>query len=64
MAQKQKRKAKNSEQSQRFKEAARKLGADESGEMFERAFKKIVPEKLPESPDKALASSRSRNHTR
>ena len=26
------------EQSERFKETARKLGADESGEVFERAF--------------------------
>lgn len=35
------------EQSQRFKEAAKELGADESGEMFERAFKRIVPPKKP-----------------
>lgn len=34
------------EQSRRFKEAARELGADESGETFERAFKKIVPAKM------------------
>jgi hypothetical protein len=31
------------EQSERFKETARKLGADESGETFERTFEKIVP---------------------
>ena len=30
------------EQSERFKEAARKLGVDESGEQFERVFKKIA----------------------
>jgi hypothetical protein len=30
------------EQSERFKETARKLGADESGEAFERALDKIV----------------------
>jgi len=31
----------------RFVEAARQLGADESEEAFERAFKKIVPAKRP-----------------
>lgn len=31
------------EQSERFKETARELGVDESGEEFDRAFKKIVP---------------------
>jgi hypothetical protein len=30
-------------QHERFKEAAKKIGADESGEKFERAFEKIVP---------------------
>jgi hypothetical protein len=30
------------EQSERFKEAARRLGVDESGEAFEKAFKKIT----------------------
>lgn len=30
------------EQSERFKETARRLGADESGEAFERAFGKII----------------------
>ena len=34
-----------SAQSRRFKEAARAIGADESGETFERAFRKIVPPK-------------------
>jgi hypothetical protein len=32
-------------QIERFKETARKLGADESGDTFERAFAKIVPPK-------------------
>ena len=31
------------EQSQRFIEKARELGADESGKKFERALKKLVP---------------------
>lgn len=35
------------EQSERFKEAARTLGVDESGEAFERAIKAILP---PGSP--------------
>jgi len=30
-------------QSARFIEAAKKIGADESGKKFEKAFKKIVP---------------------
>jgi hypothetical protein len=30
-------------QHERFKEAAREIGADESGKAFERAFEKIVP---------------------
>lgn len=37
-----KRKADNPEQFERFVETARKLGVDESGEAFERAFEKIV----------------------
>lgn len=32
-------------QKERFIEAAKKLGVDESGEEFEKAFKKIVPPK-------------------
>lgn len=31
------------EQSERFKEAARELEADESGEAFERALRKVLP---------------------
>jgi hypothetical protein len=38
-------KERNAKQLQRFREAAKELGADESGETFERAFKKIVPPK-------------------
>jgi hypothetical protein len=37
------RKMTKAEQSERFKETARRLGADESGEAFERAFKSLVP---------------------
>jgi hypothetical protein len=33
-------------QSERFIEAARKVGVDETGEEFERAFGKIVPPKV------------------
>ena len=35
-------------QAERFKEAARKLGADETGKAFEDAFGKIVPPKRKE----------------
>jgi len=40
--------AKKKSQSRRFVEKARELGADESGEAFERGFKKIVPPKKRE----------------
>jgi len=33
------------QQSERFKETARKLGVDESGKEFDRIFQKIVPPK-------------------
>jgi hypothetical protein len=39
-------------QSQRFKEAARAIGADESGQAFDRAFRKIVPPKIPKPATK------------
>jgi hypothetical protein len=39
------RKMTKAEQSERFKETARKLGADESGEAFEKALHKIIPSK-------------------
>jgi hypothetical protein len=35
----------NPEQSKRFIEAAREIGADESPEAFERVFKKVVRQK-------------------
>jgi hypothetical protein len=35
------------ERSRRFIETAKQLEADETGERFERAFKKIVPPKKP-----------------
>jgi hypothetical protein len=38
------------EQYERFKETARKLGADESETAFERAFRKIVPPKQSRKP--------------
>jgi hypothetical protein len=40
-----KRKMTKAEQSERFKETARTLGADESGEAFKRAFERVVPPK-------------------
>jgi hypothetical protein len=40
-----KRKMTKAEQSERFKETARKLGVDESGEAFEHAIKRVVPPK-------------------
>jgi hypothetical protein len=49
MAEKQKRKPKptkkmtQAEQSERFKETARKLGVDESGKAFAKALDRIVP---------------------
>lgn len=36
-------------QHDRFKEAAKEVGADETGREFERAFKKIVPPKKPKN---------------
>ena len=35
------------EQFARFKKAAKEAGLDETGERFDQAFKKIVPEKRP-----------------
>ena len=40
-------KAKDKKQSKRFIEKAREIGADESGEAFERAFKSVVPVRKP-----------------
>lgn len=42
-----KRKASDKEQYERFRQAARELGTDESEEAFERAFKKVVTAKRP-----------------
>jgi hypothetical protein len=47
--QKKKPKLTDQRQSERFRETARKLGADESEESFERAFRKIVPPKRKSS---------------
>jgi uncharacterized protein YgbK (DUF1537 family) len=46
---KQKRKPKltDKRQSERFKEIAREVGADESSEAFERAMSKLVPPRHP-----------------
>jgi len=41
-------------QAKRFAEAARKIGVDESGEAFERAFGRIVPPKRPGKAEKKL----------
>ncbi len=41
-----KRKPSDKEQYERFRQAARELGTDESEEAFERAFRKIVQPKL------------------
>lgn len=45
--QKPKPKKTDKEQYARFVETARKLGVDESGESFERAFEKVVPPRWP-----------------
>lgn len=42
---KSKRKPDDKAQSERFKEKAREIEADETGEVFEEAFKKIAPPK-------------------
>lgn len=39
---------KDKDQSARFIEAAKELGADETGKKFERVFKKVVPAKKPQ----------------
>ena len=39
-------------QSKRFVEKAKELGADESGEAFERALEEIVPPKRPNREEK------------
>jgi hypothetical protein len=47
------------DQRRRFEEAAREIGADETGEAFERAFGKIVPPKLPAAEPKPKPKKRS-----
>jgi hypothetical protein len=42
---------KRDEQLRRFKDLAKEVGADESGEALERAFKKIVPPKVSKNAD-------------
>lgn len=42
-------KASDEEQYRRFVEKARELGADESPEAFDRAFRKVMPAKRPPS---------------
>lgn len=37
----------DAEQSERFKQIARELGADESGKSFDKAFKKIITTAQP-----------------
>jgi hypothetical protein len=45
MARSSRKSAADKAQAERFAEAAREAGADETGEAFERAFGKIVPPK-------------------
>lgn len=51
-------KAPNKDQSDRFKEMAHELGADESGEAFERVFEQIVPPK--HRPPEAVKKPKSK----
>jgi hypothetical protein len=51
-------------QSKRFIEAARELETDETGEAFERVFKKVVPAKQPRPQPKPPASIQSRDRSR
>jgi hypothetical protein len=44
---KQAKKTKEKPQRERFIEAARKIGVDESGTEFERLFERVVPPKKP-----------------
>jgi hypothetical protein len=46
-----KRKSSDKEQYERFKQAARELGADESEEAFERAFNKVLGPKSRRTDD-------------
>jgi hypothetical protein len=55
MAGKPEKKDKEKQQIERFKEAAKELGADESPEAFERAFRKVVK---PPKPARKTAGQR------
>ena len=55
---KEKPKPDNPEQSRRFEEKARELGADESGKFFERAFKAVLPKRKGRSASPARPKSR------
>lgn len=58
MAENKKPKPDDPEQSKRFEETAKELGADESGKLFERAFKKLSPKpKVARSRPSAKRSS-------
>lgn len=47
MAKAKKKKESQAEQSERFRRAAEEAGADKSGKLFERAFKKVIrPKRL------------------
>jgi hypothetical protein len=50
--QQKKQKATDKRQSERFLETARKLGADQSMEDFERAFKKIAPAQVAKAKER------------
>ena len=50
------------EQSERFKQAARELGVDESGEDFEGAFRRVASVK-PRPPSPASSKGRSQRRT-
>ena len=52
-------------QAERFLETAREVGADETGEAFERAIEKIVPPRRPASVDKNVGrAARNRKSTK
>ena len=52
---------KDIEQSQRFIEKAKEIGADKSIDVFERVFKKIVPPKLKKKSEPVAPSVLDKN---
>lgn len=54
------KKSARSEQAERFRKAAKDLGADETGESFKRAFSKIVPPKRPPAKLGSVAVRRAK----